>query len=379
MKPDSGDILNLLPALQPSNRLTAEAGDIIIAAPGFEDRTLALAAILSAQGIVKALLLKYEPHDARNRLADLENRLRLCGIKECSTTTYNRFEPGDFETRLQDYLVAQKPKRVIIDISTMSKLLIMLTLNVIRDLKLKVLVFYAEAETYWPTEAGFEEARTNNRVHQPSLQVFTGVHGVVRVDSLASVAMQGQQTAAIVFMSFNDALTQVLLNTVYPGRLFLVNGRPPQHHWRERATAWIHDQVRREWEGDNPVHDAASGEVALPKRATSTLDYRETVLLLLELYWELSAGHRILLAPAGSKLQSLGCYMVKALHRDIHIEYPSPTGFMPEYSTGVGATWQLDLGDLSDRLDQISNVERRLYLEIDTSVLQQSTAPKQSP
>lgn len=178
--------------------------------------------------------------------------------------------------------------------------------------------------------------------------------------------MQGQPTAALVFMSFNDALTQVLLNTVYPGRLFLINGRPPVHSWREEATAWIHDQVRREWEEDNPVWPAVAGGVPMPKRVASTLDYRETVLLLLQLYWELSANHRILLAPAGSKLQAVGCYLVKALHPDIHVEYPSPEGFLPYYSSGFGPRWLLDLGKLPKLISEISEAERREYLEIPT-------------
>jgi hypothetical protein len=176
--------------------------------------------------------------------------------------------------------------------------------------------------------------------------------------------MQGQPTAALVFMSFNDALTQILLNTVYPGRLFLINGRPPVHSWREEATAWIHDQVRREWEEDNPMQSSLAEGVWLPKRVASTLDYRETVSLLLQLYWQLSATHRVLLAPAGSKLQAVGCFLVKALHPDIHIEYPSPEGFLPYYSSLVGNRWLLDLGDLSELLVAISKAERRRYLEI---------------
>ena len=39
---------------------------------------------------------------------------------------------------------------------------------------------------------------------------------------------QGQPTAALAFMSFNDALTQVVLNTVDPARLFLINCKPPK-------------------------------------------------------------------------------------------------------------------------------------------------------
>ena len=237
----------------------------------------------------------------------------------------------------------------------------MLTLWVLKRVSAPVLVFYAEAKLYGPSEAEFNAAKKGNSVHQPSLQIFTGIHGVVRVDSLASVAMQGQPTAALVFMSFNDALTQSLLNTVYPTRLFLINGKPPVHSWRESGMAWIHDQVRREWDEDNPL-DLSFPD--LPARSTSTLYYRETVLLLLNLYWELSTSYRILLAPAGSKLQAVGCSIVKALHPDVHIEYPSPQGFLRVYSEGIGKRWCLDFGNIAELLAALRDEELREYLQI---------------
>ena len=246
----------------------------------------------------------------------------------------------------------------------MSKLAILLILSVCRGLDLEVTILYAEAEGYGPSREEFEKAKEKNEIHRPTLQIFTGVHGVVRVSSLASVAMQGQPTAALVFMSFNDALTQVLLNTVYPSRLFLINGRPPVHTWREEATAWIHDQVRREWDEDNPVVQTSETSIPVPRRAVSTLDYRETLLLLIRLYWQLSATHRVLLAPGGSKMQAVGCYFAKALHPDIHIEYPSPEGFLPEYSSGISGRWSVSLGRLSALVDAICIEEQREFLEL---------------
>lgn len=370
MTPNSPPVslAELLPPLQSWDRLSLEEGEVVILAPGFEDRTMAVAdAVLPSPG-ASAILLDYLPFNQRNRLSDVRQALLVSGIEivDEDILKYHRFEPGDFETRLRMRLLARGARRAVVDISTMSKLEIMLVLNACYELNLRVLVLYSEARDYGPSKEEFERAKEKNEIHRPTLQVFTGVHGVVRVDSLASIAMQGQPSAALVFMSFNDVLTQILLNTVYPSRLFLINGRPPVHSWREEATAWIHDQVRREWKEDNPVQPAVDGGVPMPKRVVSTLDYRQTVSLLLQLYWELSANHRILLAPAGSKLQAVGCYLVKALHPDIHIEYPSPEGFLPPYSAGVGPRWLLDLGQLPERLSAISNAERREYLEIPT-------------
>jgi len=61
--------------------------------------------------------------------------------------------------------------------------------------------------------------------------------------------------------------------------------------------------------------------------------------------------------------------IVKALHPDIHIEYPSPEGFSQEYSSGIGARWLVDLGRFSKRLSAIANAERREYLEIPTDMI----------
>jgi len=370
MMPDSlpAFLADLLPPLQPCDRLLLGEGDVVIHAPGFEDRTMAVAEVLVPSPGARAILLDYLPLSQKNRLSDVREALlaREVEVADEDILKYDRFEPGDFETRLQARLSVHGVRHAVVDISTMSKLVIMLVLKVCHEFGAEVGVLYSEAQLYGPSEEEFKSAKEKKEIHRPTLQVFTGVHGVVRVDSLASVAMQGQPTAALVFMSFNDALTQVLLNTVYPARLFLINGRPPMHSWREEATAWIHDQVRREWEEDNPVLPAVAGGVAMPKRVASTFDYRETVALLLLLYWELSANHRVLLAPAGSKLQAVGCYLVKTLHPDIHIEYPSPEGFLPYYSSGVGSRWLLNLGQLSKRLSEISIAERHEYLKIPT-------------
>ncbi len=364
--PSPAAISGLLPPLLSRTPLALGCGDSLIHAPGFEDRTMSVIDSVAPTGGARGILLDYRPLNSANRLDDVRNGLRSRGfeINEEDVLVYHRFEPDDFEMRLEKCLVDHNASRVVVEISSMSKLAIMLVLNVCRKLKVQVIVLYTEARNYAPSKSAFELARKNDQIHQPTLQVFTGVHGVVRVDSLASVAMQGQPTAALVFMSFNDALTQVLLNAVYPGRLFLINGRPPFHLWREAATAWIHEQVRREWEDDNPVEPRTGHPTPLPTRVVSTLDYRQTVSLLVALYWSLSARYRILLAPAGSKMQTIGCYIAKALHPDIHIEYPSAEGFSREYSSGAGERWTLDFGDLSRLLSEVGAAERREYLEI---------------
>jgi hypothetical protein len=360
------NMIHLLPSLETYDRIHLGVQDVLIHAPGFEDRTMAIASGVLVTPETHLLLLDYRPYNADNRLQGVRNAFLAQGLKDenIAVFEYDRFDPNDHEARLLSYLAKIRAQRVTLDVSTMSKLAILLSLSACRELNLETTILYAEAEVYGPSREEFEEARNNREIHRPTIQIFTGVHGVVRATSLASVAMQGQPTAALVFMSFNDALTQILLNTVYPSRLFLINGRPPVHSWREQATAWIHDQVRREWPEDNPVTSQSGAGVLVPQRAVSTLDYRETVALLIELYWHLSPTHRVLLAPAGSKMQAVGCFLVKALHPDIHIEYPSPEGFLPQYSSGIARRWMLRLGAITGLLAAVAQEERRTFLEL---------------
>jgi hypothetical protein len=290
--------------------------------------------------------------------------LRGNGFINVIVSEYDRFNPESFPQRLQMTLKELDIQRVMIDISAMSKLAILLSLDACKEMNCDVRLFYAEAESYGPSRASFEEAKKKKDLHQPSIQVYTGIKGVIRVTCLSSVSMQGQPTAAIAFMSFNELLTQALLDVAYPSRLFLVNGKPPDLTWREEATAWIHEQLRQEWpERDNPIIQAGKSK-GLPKRTTSTLDYRETVKVLLDLYWSLAVDHRILLAPTGSKLQTVGCFIAKALHPDIHIEYPTPNGFLDLYSEGIGKKWVAEFGRLGDRIEALRREERRTHLSV---------------
>jgi hypothetical protein len=357
-------------------------------AAGFEDRRLAFAdTVANTSGDSAAVVLRYRPQLRGNDLEGVVEHLRRLGFREHRTKVveFDRFAPHAFAGQLKAALQQLGSTHVLLDMSAMSKLAIMLCLDVLREAAIDVDVFCAEAKRYRPSEKRFHQAWQNRDDCRPSLQIYTGVQKVVRVSRLCSVAMQGQPTAAIAFMSFNEELVQALINTVSPSRLLLVNCRPPVLGWRERATAWIHETLVKEWgEEDNPL-----GPDGLPLRSASTRDYTETVSLLLDLYWRNAPSYRIVLAPTGSKMQTLGCFIVRALHSDIHIEYPTPIAFragrasgpkspgvLPEasvvqggpsseldlYSTDIGPRWLVHLGPLNETIGRLRMEEREARL-----------------
>jgi len=286
-----------LPSLKRVSSIIIDNDTVFIVAAGFEDRRFAYMRHVSPSNGSKVLILDYRPFDEKNDLAGMMSCLKKKGVKvsESNIIIYDRFDPHCFPNELKEKIIAMGVKRVLLDISAMSKLAILLCMDVFCELNLDVKIFYAEAKIYGPSEKEFNSAWEDKDFYRPSIRIYTGIHKVLRVSRLSSVAMQGQPTAAIAFMSFNEELTQALLSTVYPSRFLLINGKPPTLSWRENATAWIHEKLRKEWnEHDNPT------ERKLPKMVTSTRNYRETVQLLLDIYWKLALDYRILLAPTGS-------------------------------------------------------------------------------
>lgn len=341
-----------IPELEPISELLLRPGEIFVAAGGFEERVLAFPNMLPlcTDRHGKVFLLEYLPPNENNKLEEQQSAFRSKNYY-LITIPYHRYAPETFDTPFRKNLEQLKAEAVCLDISGLSRFAIMIILDVVRELNLPLRVVYAESSRYAPSQEDFEAARATKSQHLPTSFIHTGVYDVLHVPRLSSIRMQNRDTLLIAFDSFNEALCQALVNVINPSRFILINGQPPrmQLRWREEATAYVHKFLRSEWsvEDDN-----------FPVKTTSTLYYQETYDLLVDLYWRFSASHRIILAPTGSKMQTLGSYLLRAVHNDIHVEYPTVQGFFSDkYSTGVRETWQLNFGRMGDFVEHLRQTE----------------------
>lgn len=353
-------IKSCLPGFSEINLPLALKGtDILLFAAGFEERSIVFPSNLCAEQGAHAVVLDYQPADPRNQLAFAVNLVEGIGVTT-ETIPFNRLDADEawawLEASIRQKSVTHN--RIVLDISGLSKIGILLAMEAARLFCLELLIVYAEAELYHPTHEEYAKAKGNNNILQPSLQIYSGIEGVLCASVLSSVAMQGQPICLVSFMSFNENFTQTLLNRLNPSHLFLINGKPPHHTWREEATAWIHERLVKEWAQDDvEAYQAVS-------RCTSTLDYRETFEEISKIYWSTFVTHRMIVAPCGSKMQAIGTYMAKAVHPDIQIEYPVARGYLDQYSYRVGSLWQIDFGHLSDRIKTIKAAETAKYIMI---------------
>lgn len=342
----------IIPKLEPIRELILQPGEIFVSACGFEERVLVFPNMLhpctDQHGNV--LLLEYLPHNKNNKLKELRS-VFLSKSYNLISIQYERYAPETFDIPFRKYLEQSNAKAVCLDISGLSRFAIMIILDVVRELNLPLRIIYVEASDYAPSQNDFDAAKATSSQHLPTSFIHTGVYDVLRIPRLSSIRMQNRAILLIAFDSFNEALCQALVNVINPSRFILINGRPPRKElsWREHATEYVHHFLRSEWsvEDDN-----------YPIKTTSTLYYQETHQLLVELYWRFSANHRIILAPTGSKMQTIGAYFLRAVHDDIHVVYPTVQGFFSDkYSTGVRETWQLNFGRMSDFVEHLHQNE----------------------
>jgi len=348
-----------IPRLVEADQLALRPGEVFLATGGFEDRAVKFPEIVqpNATGSSRAIVLEYLPYDKKNRLDLICTMLSQKGF-ELRRELYNRHDPSDFDLRLKRTLIDLGTRSLCLDVSGMSRLAMMLVLDVARDMNLSVRIAFAEAMEYAPSQEEFEAARARGLQHRPTSFIDTGVYDVLRVPRFSSIRMQNHATLLVAFDSFNEALCQALINVINPSRFILINGRPPRDElrWREQATAELHRDLREEWsvEDDNE-----------PIKTTSTLRYEETHALLVKLYWRFSRSHRIVVAPTGSKMQTLAAYLLRAVHDDVHIEYPTVEGFFSDkYSKDVRQTWVLDFGPMGKFVAHLRRMELREYLTL---------------
>jgi hypothetical protein len=338
-----------LPALELATFSEPIVADCVVVCAGFEDRACAFPSVLLAHPNSRAIVVEYHPKNVRNRIEEVTELLTHRSFRR-DRIAIVRFPLSLPKSYTRDLALHLKgANSVAVDISGMSRLAILLTLEACRRADVDTTIFYSEAETYFPTEKQYIIARNSDAILRPSLEITRGLTGIYQPPEFSTVAMHGNPLSLILFMSFNENVSQAVVYQANPSRLFLVNGCPPDIRWREAATAWIHENLMREWSEDNPVRR----DHGLPERTASTLDYRETASLLCDLYWELSPSSRISLCPTGSKMQTVASFLVAAMHKDIQVEYPVVRGYLDEYTVGCGKQWKLKLGRLGALVEQL--------------------------
>ena len=310
------------------------AGDCLLVCAGFEDRAVATLNRICETGRTgfSLGLVSYLPSQSENRIGNLREITQSAGLR-VTEFVYDRENPSGMGEKLRCF--TQTFDRIFVDISGMSRLLIVQTLVALLTLESRsVTVIYGEAEEYPPSKDRFEQDRREEGTRPVPGYLSSGIFEIAAAPELSSVSMLGEAIRLVAFPSFDPAQLTNLLQELQPAYTEFIHGVPPdqENQWRTEAVRKLNCLAVDEFKGSRD-HE------------TSTLDYRQTLHKLLQIYAERSMFDRLVVAPTGSKMQTVAVGLFRAALHDIQIVYPTPQVFTApdEYTLGLRQLYQIDI------------------------------------
>ena len=327
------------PGLEMVSRLSLKPEDTLVLAAGFEDRCLGSLHYLEASGSkgFTAILIKYEPHLEENRIDEIKQRLQKLDARE-EEMIYDRHNPaGGGEVLAEKLEKLGRKGYIYLDISGMSRLFIVQVLVALgkpgRGFS-GIRILYSEAATYPPDESEVKKEIEKNGEDSIYRTMFisAGVYEVTIVPELSSVVLYRQPIRIVAFPSFNTDQLTSLKGEIQPFSFTLIHGLPPF-----KGNSWRLEAIKKLNHTENMLNSQ--------DKDASTLDYRETLEHLLEIYNTYNYLERIFIAPTGSKMQAVAVGIFRAFMNDVQVVYPTPRTFSTpkRYTEGVKSIYTLDL------------------------------------
>lgn len=361
--------LNQLPQIKRMKFDKVSGSLVYIGAVGFEDRTLAVLdeALQLGKSFDQVIAIEYKPFEDRNKKKKFEKKLKDLKIPDTNVkwVVFDRFKPEKFLKNLDTLKVIINSLNVIVDISAMSKLLMLVLLQGFRDQDVNLTIVYSEADVYHPVKEEFVAEKEKYQKETEVLPIFltSNVYKIVTTSSLSTIAMQGYPLTMITFPTFNYRELTALVNEIMPQHLILLEGKPHEDHndWRHTAIKWLNRKVLDE--------HFTNGEIITEKeRLVSTFDYKETINILEKIYQSYKYSKKIVIAPTGSKYQTLGVFFFKQMHPDIQIIYPVTKKFTDRYTDGYKALWKISFPSFSKFISILDGYRKSGLVELNSAI-----------
>lgn len=330
------------PDLQEIEFPSVGTDDCLLVCAGFEDRAVETLRRACNAGITGFSLgiVTYLPNYQENKTQELRTIGHGADLR-VNEFTYDRENPMGIGEEINRF--TRDFERVFIDISGMSRLLIVQTLVAILGRNSRqVSIIYGEAQEYPPSESKF--GQDHSPVAEPILSYLSsGIFEIAATPELGSVSMLGEAIRLVAFPSFDPSQLTNLIQELQPTYTELIHGIPPtqENKWRTEAICKLNRRQLDELHGKKD-HEA------------STLDYKETLQKLLQIYAEHGMFDRLVISPTGSKMQAVAVGLFRAALHDVQIVYPTPQDFTtPEkYTVGLRQLYMVDLPTEAIRICQ---------------------------
>ena len=178
---------------------------LYIGSAGFEDRSLGF--LKDSKNQTKAfklcIAIEYLPFNPKNRKAEFED-LASQIFEKIQWKIYDRKSPETFAQTLNEIIgLSQSVSRIVVDISGMSKMLIVILLFGLRNLDIPLSIIYAPAMVYHPLKEKYEEEKAKSKFPDTFPYFLTSdVFTIVTTTELSRHSNAGGSTSANSFSKF---------------------------------------------------------------------------------------------------------------------------------------------------------------------------------
>lgn len=314
--------------------------DIIILAAGFEDRALKVISDGVFRDGTQCVLIRYVNNVLNNR-AIYRQYLDLAHNKFGEYNTHPvALRDTDADAFMRDLsaklaALPRRARRIAIDVSGMPSYLSCCVLKVARDHRPREgqTVLYTSADQYMPTLDEYQDLIAEN---VDEIELLPHSMALEMAENLTIEAFAGHRSSSksclAVLTGYEAHRAAGVIDDINPALLLLLYGDPGdvRHAWRLDLSRRLHRKFER-------TRRAASEVV-------STLEVADSLSILEEYYNYLIDDYDLFIAPIGSKMQSVAAYLFWERYGEVHLTFPLPIGYNPEYRPlGVSTTYRLDL------------------------------------
>ncbi len=312
-----------------------ERGDFLLVCAGFEDRSMeSLRRICDAgKKDFSLIVVDYLPKYEENKREELYEIARNSNL-ESYELIYDRENPTGIGEKLGEYLKKQATGRVFLDISGMSRLLIVqILVELVSEQNRPIIIIYGEAEKYFPSEKEFNEGYKKDGDKSVPSYLSSGIFEIAITPELSAVAMLGEAIRLISFPSFDHTQLTNSIQELQPTYVEVINGIP-----LDTTNKWRTDAIHKL---NQPTLDMLKN---FEKHEVCTFDYKKALNTLLKIYAEHNIFNRLVIAPTGSKMQTVAVALFRAALHDIQIVYPTPREFTPKkYTSGLRQLYEVEI------------------------------------
>ena len=300
---------------------------LFIACPSYEERSVAVVKQLSANYVADRAVLftsveycdkgKFPSH-----LQQITQALKTVCSAGLTTLKFYIDRPiesmVEFEKLFFQWHEASRILNVTVDVSTFPRQELIVLLRVLESLPDSPIIrlFYTEPGEYGTETAGGWLTR--------------GVKSVRTIPGFGGIQQPGKKKLLVMFLGHEDERAAITWKRHQPETTITIFPDPNYRKELNGIVERTHQLL---------FTKLASAKIHPPVSARGIHEAQNAVL---ELWEEYRKTHFLVVAPLGTKLQTLGVYRAAKLKSDIQITYAVPSVYnFNAYSEGVGTMWEI--------------------------------------